>query len=176
MTTRLLQFVKTFTSSLCFKSCLPVHVRLLAEHTCKSSPVTMRDQTWHRRLWHLALSLLIATHGATAELTPAQFFPWEKVVATNGALAPGYSQYEKYFAFANSSSAPQQPLNGSCKVFPGDAAWPSPEVWQFFNDKLDGRLIKTVPLAHDCYNTAWGDYDASQCAYIAANWNNSYLQ
>lgn len=126
-------------------------------------------------LGQLAIALLSVTHAAAADLTPAPFFAWEKEVA-NSTLAPGHSPYDKYLAFANSNSGTGQPFNGSCKVFPGDATWPSSEVWQFFNDKLGGGLIQTVPLAHDCYNTAWGEYDASQCAYISSNWNISFLQ
>lgn len=104
------------------------------------------------------------------------FFSFEKRVVSNTTLASTGPQYHSYFTFANSTSSVQPPLNGSCKIFPGDAAWPSPDVWGALDHVLEQSLIKTVPLAHDCYNTAWGGYKADRCAYIASNWNISYLQ
>ncbi|EKG19817.1 hypothetical protein MPH_02886 [Macrophomina phaseolina MS6] len=137
----------------------------------------MRNQARQHCFWPMAIALLSAGQTATADLRSAHFFPWEKEVVANTTVgAPEYSTYEEYFSFANASSGSIQPLNGSCKVFPGDSTWPSQNLWQFFQNKVGGRLIKTVPLAHDCYNTVWGEYNAAQCAYVSSNWNVSYLQ
>ncbi|RDW77662.1 hypothetical protein BP6252_05715 [Coleophoma cylindrospora] len=64
--------------------------------------------------------------------------------------------------------------SGSCKIFPGDAAWPSNSTWSKFNDILgNDALIKTIPLASPCYNGAY--YNNATCAALTANWTNSYL-
>ncbi|KAJ7451951.1 FAD binding domain protein [Mycena latifolia] len=58
----------------------------------------------------------------------------------------------------------------SCKTIPGDATWPSPAVWNSFNDSLGGRLIRTVPIAQSCHAPT---YDASQCAEVKSQWHLS---
>lgn len=122
------------------------------------------------------LQLTFVGIAAAQASATAPFFSFEKRVVSNTTLASTGPQYHSYFTFANSTSSVQPPLNGSCKAFPGDAAWPSPDVWGALDHVLEQSLIKTVPLAHDCYNTAWGGYNADRCAYIASNWNISYLQ
>lgn len=59
----------------------------------------------------------------------------------------------------------------SCKTYPGNVLWPSPIVWRVFDLLLGGALIKTVPLASPCYHD-YGDYNAAQCVWLAANWAN----
>lgn len=61
----------------------------------------------------------------------------------------------------------------SCKIIPGDATWPSEAEWSIFNESVDGRLIKTIPIAQSCHDP---HYDESQCAYIRAQWHSSTLQ
>lgn len=65
--------------------------------------------------------------------------------------------------------------SGTCKVFPGDANWPSKSVWSDFNKLLGGQLIETVPLAAPCYQNL-GVLDAEKCAGIQKNWADPYLQ
>ncbi|KAJ7800712.1 hypothetical protein B0H14DRAFT_2898482 [Mycena olivaceomarginata] len=60
----------------------------------------------------------------------------------------------------------------SCKIIPGDATWPSEAEWSIFNESVDGRLIKTIPIAKSCHDP---HYDESQCAYIRAQWHSSTL-
>lgn len=38
-----------------------------------------------------------------------------------------------------------------CKIYPGDATWPSGAIWRLFNVLLGGALIRTVPEASLCY-------------------------
>lgn len=66
--------------------------------------------------------------------------------------------------------------SGTCKVYPGDAQYPSSLVWDIFG-LLVGRknLIKTVPIAAPCY-TNWGVQDADRCSFVLNNWSNdSYM-
>ena len=65
--------------------------------------------------------------------------------------------------------------NATCKVFPGDAEWPSADTWSQFNQTLNGSLIQTVPLAASCYSD-WPEYNTEQCDAITAAWNASSLQ
>ncbi|KAK1589797.1 FAD binding domain-containing protein [Colletotrichum navitas] len=60
-----------------------------------------------------------------------------------------------------------------CKVYPGDAAWPSDEAWTSLNERVDNRLLKPRPQAAACYNGP--EYDAAACARMSGNWTNSYI-
>ncbi|KAL3455908.1 hypothetical protein BJX64DRAFT_271512 [Aspergillus heterothallicus] len=55
----------------------------------------------------------------------------------------------------------------SCRCFPGDACWPTHEVWQRFNDSVDGRLIATVPLGTSCHAP---HYDENLCDQLQTQW------
>jgi hypothetical protein len=55
----------------------------------------------------------------------------------------------------------------NCKVYPGDADWPSDSEWKTLNDTLGGVLIKGVPPASVCYQPY---YNATQCAVVTANY------
>jgi len=65
--------------------------------------------------------------------------------------------------------------NGTCKVFPGDAASPSPQAWARFNQTLNGSLIQTVPLAVSCHFN-WPEYNPKRCEAITSALNKSSLQ
>ncbi|OHW97357.1 FAD binding domain-containing protein [Colletotrichum incanum] len=60
-----------------------------------------------------------------------------------------------------------------CKVYPGDAAWPSDEEWSSLNARVDNRLLKPRPQAAACYNGP--EYDAAACVKMSTNWTNSYI-
>ncbi|BDD63893.1 hypothetical protein MPDQ_003948 [Monascus purpureus] len=64
-------------------------------------------------------------------------------------------------------AASVQAANSACRCFPGDACWPSPDVWAKFNESVDGRLIATVPLGRPCHAPY---YNASECAILRAGW------
>ncbi|KAK0243576.1 FAD binding domain protein [Armillaria nabsnona] len=64
---------------------------------------------------------------------------------------------------AFSSSARQ------CRVIPGDPEWPSQTVWDALNKSVDGRLIKTVPLASPCHTGK--SFDPDECTKIRSNWH-----
>ncbi|KAL4900447.1 hypothetical protein BDW74DRAFT_182780 [Aspergillus multicolor] len=54
-----------------------------------------------------------------------------------------------------------------CRCFPSDRCWPSDETWSKFNDSVNGRLIRTVPLAAPCHDP---QYDAAFCAWLQVSW------
>ncbi|KAK2757986.1 hypothetical protein FQN54_004392 [Arachnomyces sp. PD_36] len=60
-----------------------------------------------------------------------------------------------------------QSLSDACRCFPGDACWPSDDVWSQFNQTIDGRLVKTVPLGSPCHSP---NYDAEECDRLREEW------
>lgn len=60
----------------------------------------------------------------------------------------------------------------TCKVYPGDAAWPSETTWANLNKLTNGSLIKTIPQAAPCYQGPL--YDPAKCATLTTNWTNTY--
>jgi hypothetical protein len=65
------------------------------------------------------------------------------------------------------------PENRECKVFPGDADWPSGEAWTIFNATLNGALLKPAPLASVCYNnTAYNNFAGSECESLSSKWQS----
>ncbi|KAK7453948.1 hypothetical protein VKT23_011460 [Stygiomarasmius scandens] len=66
-------------------------------------------------------------------------------------------------------------LGGStqlCKALPEDAEWPSLDTWDAFNASVDGRLIRTVPIASPCHNPT---FDGEQCQFVRDNWHEVSL-
>lgn len=66
--------------------------------------------------------------------------------------------------------------SSSCKVYPGDSAWPSTLIWDIFDILAGGALISTVPLAAPCYANWPANEDADKCLYITEDWTNSSIQ
>ncbi|KAM0415954.1 hypothetical protein ACHAPT_013108 [Fusarium lateritium] len=54
-----------------------------------------------------------------------------------------------------------------CRCLPGDACWPSTNVWNQFNKTVDGGLIKTVPIGSPCHDPT---YDAEACEALQGAW------
>lgn len=79
---------------------------------------------------------------------------------------------ESLFSFQASRDV--TPKNTTCKVFPGDAKWPSDDQWAVLNTTTTGALIKTIPLASVCYPGPLSNPD--ECSYITAQWTNSSIQ
>ncbi|PNY26844.1 Uncharacterized protein TCAP_03229 [Tolypocladium capitatum] len=57
----------------------------------------------------------------------------------------------------------------SCLCLPGDACWPSNEIWAQFNSTVSGSLVATVPIGSPCHDPT---YDAEACAALQAQWTN----
>ncbi|KAK8131816.1 FAD binding domain-containing protein [Apiospora sp. TS-2023a] len=62
-----------------------------------------------------------------------------------------------------------------CRSIPGDASWPSPQVWEQLNQTVDGRLLATVPIAAACHRTLFGQsnrrFDQAACDALRDVWN-----
>lgn len=61
----------------------------------------------------------------------------------------------------------------SCKTMPQDPEWPDTHAWRHFNSSVDGRLIRTVPIASVCHGP---NYDSGKCGIIRDQWHHSQLQ
>lgn len=109
---------------------------------------------------------------------PARF-TWETAQLTDAAIGPNAALFG--FGAAVAASAPTSgiakppPSGPSCKVFPGDAQWPSTTTWAKLNTTLAGALIKTVPLAAPCYTNWPGQYDAAACQAVRDRWNDPHF-
>lgn len=107
----------------------------------------------------LSCALLLAGANAAVDL-----FDWEKIQLSEDAL----------HSSVGARGIAARAANSSCKVFPGDAEWPSADQWSALNETLEGALIKSVPHASVCYQGPY--YDEAACTTITANWTNSYIQ
>lgn len=65
--------------------------------------------------------------------------------------------------------------SGSCKVFPGDWNYPKSNTWSLLDLLLGNALIKTTPVAAQCYKNS-GVYDEAECADISARFTTADLQ
>ena len=66
---------------------------------------------------------------------------------------------------------------GNCKVFPGDANWPSAQDWAVLDDVTGHALLKPTPQAHICYGN--GTANASQssaCLDLTKRWPDPFAQ
>ncbi|CAD0109485.1 unnamed protein product [Aureobasidium uvarum] len=55
----------------------------------------------------------------------------------------------------------------SCRVLPGDAAWPKQKAWDELNQTVGGRLIRGTLLAQPCYTP---NLDTSTSTTIQDDW------
>lgn len=99
----------------------------------------------------------------------------------------GSSQWKSYwnlfnFAASNVTSGSTSKANyslpgpNSCKVFPGDKAWPSSNDWTALNVVTGGALLKPVPQAHVCYANGTGTVNTAACKTVSDNWLDAYWQ
>ena len=63
--------------------------------------------------------------------------------------------------------------NSSCRVLPGDTAWPNAQKWASLNETLNGRLIASVPESSVCHKSPFNDHDAAACAVLQSTWNHT---
>ncbi|KAF4981966.1 hypothetical protein FZEAL_2312 [Fusarium zealandicum] len=54
-----------------------------------------------------------------------------------------------------------------CRCLPGDACWPSTDVWNQLNETVSGGLIKTVPMGSPCHDP---NYEADTCDALQDAW------
>lgn len=128
--------------------------------------------------WTKAAIVALACQQASAACAPR--FGWENAELTDAAIADLTKKDSSSGALlgfgedTESAAKTPAPAKG-CKVFPGDANWPSDNAWRTFNASLGGALIKTIPLAAPCYDNWPQVRDAAQCQYITDNWNSPRL-
>jgi len=79
------------------------------------------------------------------------------------------------FDFSTPEVDIEKRAQAACKVFPGDAAWPSRLSWMVFN-LLTGLAVKeTVPIGAVCYSNS-GKYNAIKCQRLLDNWTVAKTQ
>ena len=98
----------------------------------------------------------------------------DSVIASLNATIANASTVALFDFASNDTDSATKRSTSSCKVFPGDAAWPSTLIWDLFDLLLGGALIKTIPSAASCYSS-WGVYSPSQCSYVSSEWTDSYF-
>lgn len=64
----------------------------------------------------------------------------------------------------------------TCRCFPDDACWPSSQEWAAFNQTVNGHLVATIPLGVPCHDSAFGSYNATECAILRERWTLPELQ
>ncbi|KAF2636417.1 FAD binding domain-containing protein [Massarina eburnea CBS 473.64] len=70
-------------------------------------------------------------------------------------------------------SPPKSITSSRCKIYPGDASWPSDEAWGTLNTLTDNRLLnRPDPQASVCYDGPL--FNATKCDELAAVWSVSY--
>ncbi|KAE8386199.1 putative isoamyl alcohol oxidase [Aspergillus alliaceus] len=63
----------------------------------------------------------------------------------------------------------------ACKVIPSDPTWPSDADWTSLNASIDGRLLRTVPVASSCWpGNPFGS--PVSCGTVQSNWSNAMWQ
>lgn len=126
-----------------------------------------------------------ATVAADSSKAGVPLFKSETVQLTEDAIQrirdnDALADVAHLFAFddGQAKSVPTfQDGDASCKLLPGDDAWPQKEVWDAFDLLLDGALTPITPVASPCYkNSEYDNYDALKCATVVANWTTSELQ
>lgn len=112
---------------------------------------------------------------AAAPLSPPEAVQLtDSVIASLNATIANATTVALFDFASNDTDSATKRSTSSCKVFPGDAAWPITLIWDLFDLLLGGALIKTIPSAASCY-TNWGVYSPSECSYVSSEWTDSYF-
>lgn len=61
----------------------------------------------------------------------------------------------------------------NCKIFPGDATWPSKWLWTGLKLATLGGLIQPMPMSHVCYANGTDGPDEAACDSLAEDWNTA---
>ncbi|KAL0064816.1 hypothetical protein AAF712_008213 [Marasmius tenuissimus] len=54
-----------------------------------------------------------------------------------------------------------------CRILPSDDSWPTSQQWNAFNESVDGRLIRTIPVGSPCHDP---NFDQEKCDAVRAGW------
>ncbi|GAB0138996.1 hypothetical protein EsDP_00007215 [Epichloe bromicola] len=96
-------------------------------------------------------------------------FSWETQRLEHRQTSP--SRHAQLFAFDKPGPTFRP---GQCKSGPGSTGWPVQDVWDAFDEQLNGALVRTVPIAASCYHN-WGVFDAEKCKNISSRWTDPHL-
>ncbi|PWY81692.1 FAD binding domain protein [Aspergillus sclerotioniger CBS 115572] len=59
----------------------------------------------------------------------------------------------------------------SCRCYPGDQCWPTPEEWEALNATLFGNLIPIIPIGSVCHtDNPFTKYNPEACSDLIAHW------
>lgn len=112
--------------------------------------------------------------GRTPKPPGVELFQWEEFQLTQQTLTNLTNMAltdAALFSFPGSSST----IAGQCKVFPGDAEWPSSSTWKVLNLLTGDMLIETIPLAASCYSN-WSQYNVTACDLVTSQWDDPHFQ
>lgn len=138
--------------------------------------------------------VLIALRLAAIRLANASYFEYETDHLTGdnidevlGQRLPKQSRFlgsndcADYLATFNFSTidvtSARRPFSNSsidsrdCKVFPGDADWPSESLWTGLELLAENDLVRAIPMAQVCYANGTGSVNESACASLTDGWN-----
>lgn len=119
-----------------------------------------------------------ATHMSKESAAGAELFANEAFQLTESILVDlmddeYFAQYASLFAFGNGSTNHKKLSESAqaCKTYPGDALWPSADLWEAFDSFLGGALSPITPIGSPCYkDSVYHNYDASLCASVTEGW------
>ncbi|EQB53791.1 hypothetical protein CGLO_06462 [Colletotrichum gloeosporioides Cg-14] len=118
---------------------------------------------------------VIAANAAASDI---DYLDFETSQLTDGVLA-NLTSYgigdASVFDFGNEGDMTGKRAARSCKVFPGDSAWPSSTTWSLFDLLTGSALVDGIPSAAVCYKD-WPQYDEAKCAEITAKWASPSYQ
>ncbi|RAH78611.1 FAD-binding domain-containing protein [Aspergillus japonicus CBS 114.51] len=118
------------------------------------------------------VSVAATTVSSANPIANAPYFVSETRQLTESVLRT-LGNHRSLFDFAGANLS--LPAVGTCKIYPGDAAWPSTSHWSILDQALGGALVKTVPLAATCYPAWSAYYNQTACEEISSDWTVSYL-
>lgn len=111
----------------------------------------------------MRLSFLLVTGALLAPAVLGQGFS-----SLDAQLTPDDVKQFDAISFADAASFRTTKSGARCKVFPGDADWPSQSEWSRFNASLGGVLLKPLPPASVCYSSSPA-FDAAKCDFLLNN-------
>ncbi|KAI8272682.1 FAD-linked oxidoreductase ZEB1 [Colletotrichum sp. SAR 10_98] len=118
---------------------------------------------------------LIAANAAASGI---EYLDFETSQLTDKVLA-NLTSYDigdaSVFDFGDEGDVTGKRAARSCKVFPGDSAWPSSATLSVFDLLTGSALLDSVPSAAVCYKD-WPQYDEAKCAEVTAQWASPSYQ
>lgn len=127
----------------------------------------------------LSLLLLGAAPGlcTTSFKSQLDIFDFEKQLLDKASVAKSNIRFASYAGDSIPRPIGTNATKHACKVFPGNADWPSDDVWKELAVSLNGTLLKPAPVSSVCYNTTtYGNYDAAACANITRGWATEFVR